>query len=117
MKKLITLHALILNVLLLCGQSKITWVPTTANESWKTETIINQTDSPGRVDVEIDLSRPQQTIEGFGTCFNELGWTSLSLLSPKDRDDIMRELFAPGSDANFTICRMPFTEPSTGFQL
>ncbi|WP_297182433.1 hypothetical protein, partial [uncultured Phocaeicola sp.] len=32
-------------------------------------------------------------IEGFGACFNELGWTSLSLLSEADRNSIMKELF------------------------
>jgi len=59
------------------------------------------------IDVEIDLSNPQQTIDGFGTCFNELGWTSLSKLSDNDREDIMKELFEPEYGANFIICRMP----------
>lgn len=46
-------------------------------------------------------------IEGFGACFNELGWQSLSKLSAGDRDGILAELFAPGKGANFTNCRMP----------
>ena len=55
----------------------------------------------------IDLSKTDQTIEGFGTCFNELGWTSLSLLPEKERDGILKEMFAPDVGANFTVCRMP----------
>ncbi len=55
----------------------------------------------------IDPLAFQQTIEGFGACFNELGWTSLSLLSQQDRDSIFRELYAPGVGANFTMNRMP----------
>ncbi|MBQ9882979.1 MAG: beta-glycosidase, partial [Bacteroidaceae bacterium] len=55
----------------------------------------------------IDPLAFQQTIEGFGACFNELGWTSLSLLSQQDRDSIFRELYAPGVGLNFTMNRMP----------
>lgn len=55
----------------------------------------------------IDTSKKQQQIQGFGACFNELGWTSLSTLKDSDRNDIIKELFAPDFGANFTICRMP----------
>lgn len=44
---------------------------------------------------------------GFGACFNELGWTSLSALDPRDKEAVLRELFAPGVGAIFTVCRMP----------
>lgn len=46
-------------------------------------------------------------IEGFGTCFNELGWASLSLLGEEDRTRILSELFTPGQGANLTMARMP----------
>ena len=58
-------------------------------------------------DVEVHLDRAEQTIEGFGGCFNELGWAALSHLSNKDRQDVLKELFKPGVGADFTICRMP----------
>ena len=47
-------------------------------------------------DVEIQLDTPLQTIEGFGACFNELGWTSLRVASGARQARILRELFAPG---------------------
>src|ERR1700723_3766216 len=46
-------------------------------------------------------------MEGFGGCFNERGWPSLSALSAEDRDSVMHELFDPQAGARFTYCRMP----------
>jgi glucosylceramidase len=58
-------------------------------------------------DVEAYFDKPLQTIEGFGACFNELGWDSLSVLVEKDKESILEELFAPGVGANFNTCRIP----------
>jgi glucosylceramidase len=58
-------------------------------------------------DIEILNDSTLQTIEGFGACFNELGWTSLSKLSESNRRMIFKELFAPDIGASFNICRMP----------
>ncbi|MEG2064484.1 MAG: glycoside hydrolase family 30 beta sandwich domain-containing protein [Alistipes sp.] len=55
----------------------------------------------------VHLDDKQQVIEGFGACFNELGWSALSALPAGDRDQILQELFAPGVGANFNVCRMP----------
>lgn len=63
----------------------------------------------GPIDEEIEVLRndKHQQVEGFGGCFNELGWVSLSLLSEQDRTSVMEEMFAPDTGACFTICRMP----------
>jgi glucosylceramidase len=106
MKKLIILQAAVLLTASISAQTKIEWVSTTQQEQWR-EQSLNTTPIPGKVDVEVEIDQPEQTIEGFGTCFNELGWTSLSVLSNDDRESIMKELFAPHVGANFTICRMP----------
>nr|GFB96026.1 hypothetical protein [Tanacetum cinerariifolium] len=82
------------------------WVSTTPTAAWVKQSAPTAS-STGAADVTINLQQPQQTITGFGACFNELGWTSLSALGAADREKIMRELFAPGVGANFTICRMP----------
>lgn len=61
------------------------------------------------IDVEILLEGEQQIIDGFGSCFNELGWTSLNLLSELDKEQIFNELFAPGVGANdFSLKLIPF---------
>ena len=82
------------------------WVATTPAAAWVAQPLPPAAGT-APPDVTIDLQRPQQTITGFGACFNELGWTSLSALGAADREKIMRELFAPGVGGNFTICRMP----------
>jgi glucosylceramidase len=86
----------------------VQWIVSTSDASWQSqnadslEFIKSET-----FDVEVDVVNPKQTIDGFGTCFNELGWTSLSLLNEADRETVLKELFEPGSGANFNICRMP----------
>lgn len=93
----------------LTAQPKISGFSSTSTEPWKQSpaTSISIAAKNTVADAEIQLNKPLQIIEGFGTCFNELGWTSLSLLSAADQETILRELFAPGFGANFTICRMP----------
>lgn len=86
---------------------QVKWVSSTKNEQWATQTVRERMDKNFAADVEILLGNEKQTIDGFGGCFNELGWTSLELLSAKDRESVLKELFAPGFGANFTICRMP----------
>ena len=107
MKKIFILQVLIAIAASSFAQTKINWVVTSSATQWKEQSILTESKGPGAPDVEILTNKTLQTIDGFGTCFNELGWTSLSLLSNKDRESIMCELFAPGEGANFTICRMP----------
>lgn len=83
------------------------WVSTTFESPWVTEAEPLAVKDAPAADVIVDVTKTAQTIEGFGTCFNELGWTSLSKLSQEARDGIMKEMFSPGVGANFTICRMP----------
>jgi O-Glycosyl hydrolase len=84
-----------------------TWISTTEKMPWQERKIA----SPGwrwdTLDVVLKRDGAAQTIDGFGGCFNELGWVSLNALAAEDRDAVMKELFAPGVGANFTICRMP----------
>jgi glucosylceramidase len=85
-----------------------TWVSTTETAPWQVKPL------EGRggfgwdtLDLRVRLDAPAQVVDGFGACFNELGWTSLQLLPEAARESVFRELFAPGVGANFTICRMP----------
>jgi glucosylceramidase len=92
-----------------CSQPspKVEFVSTTEHARWEVQASPAPDKSRETVDVTIDPAAVEQTVEGFGACFNELGWTSLNVLDPQVREDIMKELFAPGVGANFTICRMP----------
>lgn len=50
--------------------------------------------------------RTYQRMEGFGGCFNELGYRALSHLSGADRTELLSELFSP-QRANLNLCRLP----------
>ncbi len=84
-----------------------THIATTQNESWivPQNLVAEQASEPLVINIETSNTDPE--VLGFGGCFNEMGWASLSQLNPSDCDAIMRELFAPGEGANFNICRMP----------
>ena len=90
-----------------CSQPVIETITSTESEPWvstNTAKTISFSDNP---DLVVETASTLHTIEGFGTCFNELGWTSLQRLSEGDREAILKEMFEPGTGANFTICRMP----------
>ncbi|WP_433062982.1 glycoside hydrolase family 30 protein [Dactylosporangium sp. CS-033363] len=83
-----------------------TWIVTTKDAAWQARDGLHVSGVTGVPDVMVKAGA-QQTIEGFGACFNELGWTSLALLDDADRDAVLRELFAPGVGAGLSLCRMP----------
>jgi glucosylceramidase len=96
------------SALISCKQNpEIEWISTTESNPWIKKEVIQSKKSEATDEVTIDLTNTAQTIKGFGACFNELGWTSLSRLKEEERTAIMKELFQPGAGANFTICRMP----------
>lgn len=98
---------LILIVLTSCGRNSYKQIVTTDTAPWCEIKSKPASDSVLTLSYDISLENKRQTVEGFGACFNELGWTSLSILSTSDRESIMKELFKPGIGANFNICRMP----------
>jgi glucosylceramidase len=56
--------------------------------------------------VKLNPNTTYQTIDGFGGCFNELGWEALGALPAEKREAALKELFSPDG-ANFTHCRAP----------
>jgi len=106
MKNFISIFAL--TFLFSCNNSKMEWIETTPDAVWQSQDVKNiEFVNNVKADAVIDVANPLQTIDGFGACFNELGWISLSLLNEADRENIFRELFDYGKGANFTVCRMP----------
>lgn len=84
-----------------------TWVVTTAHQPWqRRDEDVTVTGIDTLPSAFLQLDQPAQTIEGFGVCFNELGWTSLSRLSQTDRDAVMRAVFSD-EGLGASLCRMP----------
>ncbi|RHJ86645.1 glycoside hydrolase family 30 beta sandwich domain-containing protein [Parabacteroides sp. AM08-6] len=106
-------HVLILTVVLCLSsctfQPHASWMTTTEKTPWQEQPdlVSALADTVKEIDVTVRTDKKQQMIDGFGACFNELGWISLSRLEPTEREKIMEELFFPDFGANFTICRMP----------
>jgi glucosylceramidase len=88
---------------------RLTFVTTTESSAWQKGTIFKPTFSWEMLNLNIDSSHVEsaQIMDGFGGCFNELGWTSLQALNEADRESVLHELFDPTAGARFTYCRMP----------
>ena len=83
------------------------FVTSTANSSFEEQPTIKLNKNDLQADLELIMDKPLQKIEGFGGCFNELGWQALSLLKTSEREDILKNLFDSTSGTKFNICRMP----------
>lgn len=102
-------------VTLLCAMSIATvasaidvkWTSSTDAARWQDggEVAVETFDSDVVYDVMITRYK-QQPVLGWGGCFGELGYDALKLLSKKDQQKVMQELF--GADgAAFGYCRTP----------
>src|SRR5580692_5900802 len=90
--------------------SRVRLVATTEAEPWKNKTVFKPIFGWDTLNLNIDpvqMRTGSRPIEGFGACFNELGWSSLQMLSESDRESVLHELFDPGAGARFTYCRTP----------
>ena len=83
---------------------KIKWISTTEKEIWKENE--PKFISAGSDTLELTGVK-NQSIDGFGGCFNELGWIALSKLEEKDKNKIMEELFHSEKGCKFNFCRTP----------
>jgi len=88
---------------------KVSWVSSTEQKQWVLNNPIElqSTTTSASFDVEINPAQKQQIIDGWGGCFNELGWDALQILDDKERENVLKALFGPNDGLKFTICRMP----------
>jgi glucosylceramidase len=83
------------------------WVVTTRDATWQQRQPVPVTPMRRMPSVFLELDKPQQEVEGFGACFNEMGWLALELLPDSSKEAVLQELFAPGFGADLSLCRMP----------
>ena len=83
----------------------LSWIQSTQHNLWQTKVI------PGSgkgTSPNITLTDESfQTIEGFGGCFNELGWDALSMLDETSQAKIFDSLFDNQKGCGFSFCRLP----------
>lgn len=103
--------AIIAFLLILFGcseSSKVKWVSTTNDQPWAPEAdIILQKSGSAPVELVINPDSAAQTLDGFGGCFNELGWDALQALDDSARQTVLKNLFDTIAGCRFTIFRMP----------
>lgn len=88
-------------------KSSIEWVATTVSGQWLIKTIEPRTSNTVTDSVVINTNNTQQTIDGFGGCFNEMGWDALNKLTPSDKAAVIKMLFDQQVGCKFNLCRMP----------
>jgi glucosylceramidase len=90
------------------AQSPMIWITSSAGQFWKK--MPNPVLGSGKPDVTahvlVEPGTTYQTIDGFGGCFNELGWVALAKTSPMNRRQVLSALFGDDGCA-FTLARLP----------
>ena len=82
----------------------VRWVASTEGSRWQERTVAS--DPVGEPDLEILPARLQR-VEGFGGCFNEIGWQALSWLGEAERRVVLSQIFDPQEGLRFNFCRVP----------
>lgn len=81
------------------------WISTTEDAPWRTM-MPRPVATAREAGLEV-TDRRAQPWEGFGGCFNELGWIALGLLPAAERRRVLRALFHPAEGCRFSLCRLP----------
>lgn len=90
------------------SRNNVLWISSNPSAQWQIDSITSdnvQANSKSRIQVFPDST--QQIIDGFGACFNELGWEALNSLSAQNQQEVLQSLFSIENGCRFNICRMP----------
>ncbi|MEL6535960.1 MAG: glycosyl hydrolase family 30, partial [Bacteroidota bacterium] len=84
------------------------WVASSPDAQWQTETLQSLAgDADSQQLVRVYPDKLLQNVDGFGACFNELGWEALQVLPEGEQQEILNALFSQEDGCKFSICRMP----------
>lgn len=87
---------------------EVVWISSTASQKWQqmAEPTLVKGSPQDPPEVQIVPSRTYQTIDGFGGCFNELGWTALNKATGPGKTAVLSALFGTNGCA-FSLGRIP----------
>lgn len=108
----INLKRLYLSVGLMAGLSAVyaqsfIWISSTEGNIWSEAKTKLQASSPNKPLLVVDGTESIQEFKKWGTCFNELGWDALNILSLEQQHAVLNNLFAPDGDLRFSMGRIP----------
>jgi len=82
----------------------IIWMETTREKQWRANT--PEQIQGGVENLKVTHST-ERIIDGFGSCFNELGLKAIDNLSESERNQVLDALFNVDGHCRFTLCRIP----------
>ena len=106
LKKILLVSGLAISMSDLYAQS-YTWFCSTENDVWKETKIKLQSKSETTPVLKVLGTESIQIFKKWGTCFNELGWDALNLLSLEQQNVVLNKLFSPDGELHFTMGRIP----------
>ncbi len=90
----------------LCSAQQIEWKSTTETGRWQDCQGVTVTDMENHIKYDVIVTPyKEQKIDGFGGCFNELGWVALNHLDTQQRQEVLDALFHLTDGVGFTFCR------------
>ena len=72
------------------GRGQVLWIESAASQEWHERSIIPEHIRDQKVDAVMQTNVLKQQVEGFGACFNELGWKSLQILRQRNVNPFLR---------------------------
>jgi glucosylceramidase len=87
------------------GSGALELMTSAQNAYWVTGQVTKVT--TGTADLNVDKNTSFQRWDGFGGCFNEMGWDALSVISADQVTTAMKLLFDARDGANFAYGRRP----------
>jgi len=88
--------------------AQVLWQSSTNAQRWADKGVIQTAawDNDPSTSIQINEQTLYQEIDGFGGCFNELGWDAMTVLSSAGRDSVIKALFDT-SGCRLNLCRVP----------
>ena len=106
LKNLCVLGSLLVGFSSIYAQS-FAWISSTDNDGWEETKTKLQAHSLNMPLLSVNGTEHIQIFRKWGTCFNELGWDALNMLSLEEQDVILNNLFSPDGDLHFSMGRIP----------
>jgi glucosylceramidase len=85
-----------------------TWISSAEGAEWQQTEVKTQNRAEATPLLEVTGNeQPIAIFRNWGTCFNELGWDALNMLPQTQQETILKQLFSPDGDLQFTVGRIP----------
>lgn len=92
---------------LIMSAQNFTWFSSVEGNVWQESKIKLQNKAPNIPVLEVEGNESGTVFTAWGTCFNELGYDALNILTPDEQHTIMQNIWCPYGDLRFTMGRIP----------